>query len=109
MTGPILGTLALGGIAALDAVPVAQAMLSAPLVTATILGLMWNDLELALAVGVVLQLLAASTMPVGSPKTLSPQEYADLLAFLFELNKFPAGQSELTPAREQLESITIGR
>jgi cytochrome c len=51
----------------------------------------------------------ASTMPVGSPKTLSPQEYADLLAFLFELNKFPAGQSELTPAREQLESITIGR
>jgi cytochrome c len=51
----------------------------------------------------------ASTMPVGSPKTLSPQEYADLLAFLFELNKFPPGQSELTPAREQLESITIGR
>ena len=51
----------------------------------------------------------ASTMPVGSPKMLSPQEYADLLAFLFELNKFPAGQSELTPAREQLESITIGR
>jgi cytochrome c len=51
----------------------------------------------------------ASTMPVGSPKTLSPQEYADLLAFLFELSKFPAGQSELTPAREQLESITIGR
>lgn len=51
----------------------------------------------------------ASTMPVGSPKTLSPQEYADLLAFLFELNKFPAGQSELTPAREQLESISIGK
>jgi S-disulfanyl-L-cysteine oxidoreductase SoxD len=51
----------------------------------------------------------ASTMPVGSPKALSPQEYADLLAFLFELNKFPAGQSELTPAREQLESITIGK
>ena len=51
----------------------------------------------------------ASTMPVGSPKTLSPQEYADLLAFLFELNKYPAGQSELTPAREQLEAITIGR
>ena len=51
----------------------------------------------------------ASTMPVGSPKALSPQEYADLLAFLFELNKFPAGRSELTPAREQLESITIGR
>jgi cytochrome c len=51
----------------------------------------------------------ASTMPVGAPRSLAPQEYADLLAFLFELNKFPAGQRELTPAREQLEAITIAR
>ena len=51
----------------------------------------------------------ASTMPVGSPRSLSPQEYADVLAYLFELNKYPAGQHELTPAREQLEAITIGR
>ena len=51
----------------------------------------------------------ASTMPVGSPRSLSPQEYADVLAYLFELNKYPAGQQELTPAREQLEAITIGR
>ena len=51
----------------------------------------------------------ASTMPVGAPRSLAPQEYADLLAFLFELNKYPAGQRELTPAREQLEAITIGK
>jgi len=51
----------------------------------------------------------ASTMPVGGPRSLAPQEYADLLAFLFELNKYPAGQRELTPAREQLEAITIGK
>jgi len=51
----------------------------------------------------------ASTMPVGSPRSLSPQEYADVLGYLFELNKYPAGLQELTPAREQLEAITIGR
>jgi cytochrome c len=51
----------------------------------------------------------ASTMPVGAPRGLTPQEYADLLAYLFELNKYPAGSQELAPARERLESITIGR
>ena len=50
-----------------------------------------------------------STMPVGSPGALKPQEYADLVALIFELNKFPAGTQELPVAREQLEQITIGR
>jgi len=51
----------------------------------------------------------ASTMPVGGPRSLAQQEYADVLAYIFELNEFPAGQPELTSARDQLESITIGR
>lgn len=51
----------------------------------------------------------ASTMPVGGAGSLSPQEYADVLSYLFELNKFPAGERELTAARDQLEAITIGR
>jgi cytochrome c len=50
-----------------------------------------------------------STMPVGSPGALKPQEYADLVALIFELNKFPAGNQELPTAREQLELITIGK
>ena len=50
-----------------------------------------------------------STMPVGSPGALKPQEYADLVALIFEMNKFPAGTQELPTAREQLEQITIGR
>ena len=50
-----------------------------------------------------------STMPVGSPGALKPQEYADLVALIFELNKFPAGTQELPTAREQLELITIGK
>ncbi|MBI5169054.1 MAG: PTS sugar transporter subunit IIC [Candidatus Eisenbacteria bacterium] len=66
-------TVLLGGVAALDATPVAQTLLSQPLVTATILGWLWNDWHTALAVGVVLQLLAASTLPVGSR---TPEDYA---------------------------------
>jgi len=50
-----------------------------------------------------------STMPVGGAGTLTPQEYADVLAYLFELSKLPAGQQELPAARDQLDLITIGR
>ena len=50
-----------------------------------------------------------STMPVGSPRSLTQEEYANVLAYIFELNKYPAGQQELTPARDRLEPIAIGR
>ena len=59
-------TVLLGGVAALDAVPVAQTMISQPLVTATLLGLLWGDLPTALQVGMVLQILAVTTQPVGA-------------------------------------------
>lgn len=73
MNRGMLGTFLLGGIAALDATPVAQTLLSQPLVTATMLGALWGNLELALQVGVVLQILAASTLPVGAR---TPEDYA---------------------------------
>ncbi|HYM82016.1 MAG TPA: PTS sugar transporter subunit IIC [Candidatus Limnocylindria bacterium] len=66
MSYAYLFTILLGGLAALDATPVAQTLLSQPLVTATLIGALWGDLPTALEVGVVLQILAASTMPVGS-------------------------------------------
>ena len=50
-----------------------------------------------------------STMPVGGANSLTPQQYADLVALIFEMNKFPAGPQELAPAGDQLEPITIGR
>jgi cytochrome c len=50
-----------------------------------------------------------STMPVGSPNSLTPQQYADLVALILELNKFPAGPQELPSDRSQLEAITIDR
>jgi len=68
-----LATIALGGVAALDAEPVAQTLLSQPLVTATVLGYLWGDWATAFEVGIVLQVLAASTLPVGSR---TPEDYA---------------------------------
>lgn len=51
----------------------------------------------------------AATMPVGAAGSMSPQEYADLLAYLFELSKLPAGPQELPAVRDQLNLITIER
>jgi len=73
LSARLLVTFLLGGIAAVDATPVAQTLLSQPLVTATILGAMWRNLPLGLEVGVVLQILAASTLPVGAR---TPEDYA---------------------------------
>jgi len=73
MIGPLLGTLLAGGLAALDATPVAQTLVSQPLVTAALLGLAWGDWPTALAVGTVLQILAASTLPIGAR---TPEEYS---------------------------------
>lgn len=73
MSPRLLLTLALGGLAALDATPVAQTFLSQPLVTGTLLGALWGDLHTALQVAVVLQILAASTVPVGAR---TPEDYA---------------------------------
>jgi mannose/fructose/N-acetylgalactosamine-specific phosphotransferase system component IIC len=68
-----LATALLGGVVALDATPVGQTMLSQPLVVATVLGALWGDWRTALEVGIVLQILAASTLPVGAR---TPEDYA---------------------------------
>ena len=47
------------------------------------------------------------TMPEDAPGDLSDRVYADILAFLFEANKFPAGDEELARDVEQLGLITI--
>jgi mannose/fructose/N-acetylgalactosamine-specific phosphotransferase system component IIC len=73
MNPQMLGTILLGGLAALDATPVAQTFLSQPLVTGTLLGALWGDWRTALQVAIVLQILAASTVPVGAR---TPEDYA---------------------------------
>jgi len=51
----------------------------------------------------------ASTMPEQRPGNLKPREYADILAYIFRLNKLPAGVDELTGDLESLQKIVIER
>ncbi len=53
--------------------------------------------------------LMATTMPQDSPGGLTPQQYADVLAYIFELNELPAGQEELSASKEALGTILIER
>jgi len=48
-----------------------------------------------------------TTMPQGEEGTLSPKETADLLAYLFQLNKFPSGSAELGTDASTLGQIQI--
>jgi mono/diheme cytochrome c family protein len=45
------------------------------------------------------------TMPQDQPATLSRQQTADALAFIFSINKIPAGESELPRQAEMLNLI----
>jgi cytochrome c len=49
----------------------------------------------------------ASSMPPGGAGSLSAQEYTDVLAYLFELSKLPAGPQDLSAAKDQLDLIRI--
>ncbi|MGE5091451.1 MAG: PTS sugar transporter subunit IIC, partial [Bacillota bacterium] len=70
MSGAGLGTIALlllwGIITGVDLVSVPQAMLSRPLVAATVAGAILGDVEAGLRVGVVLELFALDVLPVGA-------------------------------------------
>lgn len=47
------------------------------------------------------------TMPVAGPGSLSAQDYADVLAYILSINKFPAGETEMNGSREPLKRIRI--
>jgi mono/diheme cytochrome c family protein len=48
-----------------------------------------------------------TAMPPDKPDSLAPEEYRDIIAFLLQSNKFPAGQTELTPDPDSLQQISI--
>ena len=60
----------------------------------------WNGVTLDLMLDRV-----RTTMPVDKPGTLSRQQVADVLAFVFSANKFPAGTTELPRQAEMLSLI----
>jgi quinoprotein glucose dehydrogenase len=48
------------------------------------------------------------TMPKTAAGTLLPQEYADVLSYLFKVNGLPAGEAELPTEVKALVPIVIG-
>jgi len=62
----------------------------------------WNNLTVA-----DLYDRVHSTMPADAPGTLTPQQTSDVAAYIFKLNKFPAGKSELPTDLAALKGIKI--
>ena len=47
------------------------------------------------------------TMPFDSPGSLTPAQYADVLAYIFSQNKYPAGERDLEKDATPLQQIKI--
>ena len=62
----------------------------------------WSDLS----VGDMLVAIR-TTMPQGAPASLSPRAYADIVAYMLQVNDFPAGDTELPTSVDDLEGIII--
>jgi mono/diheme cytochrome c family protein len=62
----------------------------------------WNDLS----VGDLFERIRVS-MPPDGPGKVSDQSKADIIAFLLDANKYPAGTTELEPKTEVLKQIKI--
>ena len=62
----------------------------------------WNDLS----VGDLFERIRIS-MPPSDPKSVTPEQKADIVAHLMNQNKFPAGAGELEPKTEALKLIKI--
>ena len=49
----------------------------------------------------------SDTMPEDNPGSLKKEEYADVIAYLLKLNKFPAGDKELPIEKDALNAIMM--
>ncbi len=48
-----------------------------------------------------------TSMPIDNPASLEAEEYAAILAYILELNGYPAGDVELPSTREELDLIVL--
>ena len=62
----------------------------------------WSDLSVG-----DMYVAIRTTMPQGAPASLSPAGYADISAYLLQMNKVPAGDTELPTDMDDLNDITI--
>jgi mono/diheme cytochrome c family protein len=51
--------------------------------------------------------LIRTTMPIDNPGRLSREQYADIVAYMFKLNRFPAGERPLPADDEGLKQVRI--
>ena len=51
--------------------------------------------------------LISETMPKNEPASLSPQEYAQVVAYILKLNGVPAGKTDIPTDSERLKQIRI--
>jgi hypothetical protein len=51
--------------------------------------------------------LISQTMPQNEPASLSPQEYAQVIAYILKLNGVPAGRGDIPVDPERLKRIRI--
>lgn len=50
-----------------------------------------------------------TTMPADAPGTLSPAQTADVIAYIFKLNNFPAGSNDLAGDASALNAVKIAK
>lgn len=53
--------------------------------------------------------MISTDMPADKPGQLPATAYADILAYILQVNGFPAGSRELPPDAERLQSISLAR
>lgn len=51
--------------------------------------------------------IVSNNMPQNAPGSLTPQQYADVVAYILSVNGYPAGSTELPTSNEALISIRV--
>jgi len=46
-------------------------------------------------------------MPSSAPGSLTPEQYADVMAYVLSINKYPAGQAEIAKDGAGLKSVKM--
>jgi hypothetical protein len=77
--------------------------LAPPLAGGDFIGV-WGEQPLSDLVGKI-----QSTMPASDPGKLTRQQAADIVAYILQVGKFPAGQAELSADEAGLKQITLPR
>ncbi len=62
----------------------------------------WKDMSLGALLNKV-----SMDMPSNAPGTLTPEQYADVLAYVLSFNKYPKGQMELPKDPEDLRPVRM--